>query len=76
MSSFRAERDTRYDFYFSVDILDALTELDEMYPASTSNDQHAHLQRQGIELAIGKLAQMFGFTFSPTGSERPSATAT
>jgi hypothetical protein len=66
----------RYDFFFSADILDALTELDEMYPVSSSNDLHARLQRQGIELAIKKLAQIFGFSYSPLTSTRRPASAT
>ena len=33
MSPFRAERDTADDFYFSADILDALTELDKAFLA-------------------------------------------
>lgn len=74
MSSFRAERDMRFDYYFSADILRALTELDEtdLGVALLAGDEHTfELRRQGFEAAIARLAEMFGFSYSPPVSPRP-----
>lgn len=73
MSPFRAERDMRFDYYFSADILRALTELDEtdLSLALPSGDERARaLRRQGFEVAISRLAEMFGFSYAPPVSSR------
>ena len=52
MSSFRAERDMRFDYYFSKDILRVLTEVDQtdLHLALGPEDESAHrLHRQGFE---------------------------
>ena len=73
MSSFRAERDMRFDCYFSKDILRALTEVDEtdLHLALGPDDESAYLlHRQGFELAIRRLAALFGFSYSTLASPR------
>ena len=68
MSPFRAERDMRFDYYFSDDILHALTGTDETDLAQShyAEDERAHFfYRQGFETAIRKLASMFGFSYCP-----------
>jgi hypothetical protein len=71
MSPFQAERDMRFDCYFSRDILRALIELDEtdLHQALRPEDEHAYLlHREGFEMAIKSLAEMFGFSYSSLAS--------
>jgi hypothetical protein len=73
MSPFRAERDMRFDYYFSKDILRALSEVDEtdLHLALGPEDESAYLlHRQGFETAIGRLAAIFGFSYSTLASPR------
>ena len=65
----------RFDYYFSKDILRVLTEVDQtdLHLALGPEDESAHrLHRQGFEIAIERLAEMFGFSYSPVPSlQRP-----
>jgi hypothetical protein len=72
-SRFRAERDMRFDCYFSRDILRALTEVDETDLRLVLRPENEHsylLHREGFEMAIKSLAEMFGFSYSSLASQQ------
>jgi hypothetical protein len=77
MSPFRAERDMRFDYYFSDDILYALRVLDETDLGLThcaEDERVRFFHRQGFELAIRKLAAAFGFSYrSDTVPQEPGS---
>jgi len=71
MPTFRAERDTRFDYYFSVDIQRALTEVaqTDLYTAlSPADDRVQLLQQQGFDAAVTRFAEIFGFSYQPLRS--------
>ena len=66
----------RFDYYFSDDILHALTGLDDTDVALThyAEDERANsFFREGFEMAIRKFAAVFGFSyFTDTVPHEPS----
>jgi hypothetical protein len=66
MSPFRAQRDMRYEVYFSEHILEALTAVESANwdLASHIEGDSVELYRQGFETAMRAIAAAFGFCYS------------